>query len=141
MIQARYQLLVTSSEAFLCGQRKLGPLFGLNVEKATTQGQLVYDELVNSIVRNLLSRHDNSFVFDGYPCRLGQTRALSAMLAERETTLDEARETPELRLLEYVDKTKPVVGNYREFGSLRRFDAESTPGTVFGSVMQIVEGA
>lgn len=90
MIQARYQLPVTSPGAILREERKLGTPLGLEAEKATSKGQLVSDEIVNAVVKNWLSRHDSAFVFDGYPRSLGQASALDGMLTEREIPLDVA---------------------------------------------------
>ncbi len=99
MIQARYQLPITSPGAILREERKLGTRLGIEAEKATSQGQLVSDDIVNEVVKRWLSRHENAFVFDGYPRSLGQASSLEAMLTERRTSLDVAL------LLEVDDET------------------------------------
>lgn len=88
MIQARYQLPITSPGAILREERKLGTPLGIEAERATSQGQLVSDKIVNAVVKNWLARHDSSFVFDGYPRSVGQASALETMLEERQTPLD-----------------------------------------------------
>lgn len=87
-MQARYQLPITSPGAILREERKLGTALGIEAEKATSQGQLVADSVVNAVVKGWLSRHDGAFVFDGYPRSLGQAEALDEMLTERDTPLD-----------------------------------------------------
>jgi adenylate kinase len=195
MIQARYQLPITSPGAILREERKLGTPLGMEAEKATSQGQLVSDEIVNAVVKNWLSRHESAFVFDGYPRSLRQASSLDAMLSERKTSLDVALllevddetirgrverrmmcsacgrivsvrlqvasaeapcptcggiltkrlddtpETLELRLREYETKTAPLIGYYRERGLLRSVDAARPPEVVFGSIVEILEGA
>lgn len=90
MIQARYQLPITSPGAILREERKLGTPLGLEAEKATSQGQLVSDAIVNAVVKNWLARNDSAFVFDGYPRSLGQASALDSLLTERQIPLDVA---------------------------------------------------
>jgi adenylate kinase len=87
-MQARYQLPITSPGAILREERKLATPLGIEAEKATSQGQLVADSIVNAVVKNWLTRHDSAFVFDGYPRSLGQATALDEMLAERDTPLE-----------------------------------------------------
>ena len=195
MIQARYQLPNTSPGSILREERKCGTPLGLEAEKATSQGQLVSDEIVNAVVKNWLARHDSTFVFDGYPRSLGQASALDAMLTQREMALDVALlldaddqtiserverrmmcnacgrivsvglhissadvpcpscggklikrlddtpETLELRMREYADKTKPLIGFYHQRGLLRCVDAARKPEAVFESIAKILEGA
>jgi adenylate kinase len=88
MIQARYQFPITSPGAILREERKLGTALGLSAEKATSQGQLVPDEVVNAVVKSWISRHGSAFVFDGYPRSLGQACSLEDTLAKRNTPLE-----------------------------------------------------
>lgn len=90
MIQARYHFPTASPGAILREESKLGTALGLEAEKSTSQGQLVPDTIVNDVVRSWLSRHNHSFIFDGYPRSLGQAAALDEMLSERATPLDVA---------------------------------------------------
>jgi adenylate kinase len=90
MIQARYQIPVTSPGAILREERKLGTSLGIDAEKVTSQGQLVSDEIVNAVVKTWLARHASAFVFDGYPRSLGQASALDSMLSELGSQLDVA---------------------------------------------------
>lgn len=55
--------------------------------------------------------------------------------------LDDNPETLELRMLEYMDKTEPLIGYYRERSLLRRVDAAREPEIVFSSIVEILEGA
>ncbi|SRR5260221_3579410 len=88
MMQARYQLPVTSPGAILREERKLGTPLGIEAEKSTSKGQLVPDPVVNAVVKNWLARHDSAFVFDGYPRSLGQATALDDLAAARMTPLE-----------------------------------------------------
>jgi adenylate kinase len=88
LMQARYQFPTASPGAILREELKLGTELGLAAERTTSQGQLVSDEIVNSVVASWLTRHSSAFVFDGYPRSLGQAQALDQMLTERNLSLD-----------------------------------------------------
>ena len=57
---------------------------GIEAQKYISQGELVPDDLTNSIVRDVLSNHsfEQGFMLDGYPRTTAQAVALDKMLTE-----------------------------------------------------------
>ena len=54
---------------------------------------------------------------------------------------DDNVETVEARLVEYAEKTEPVIAFYEQRGLLKRVDASLEPKVVFRSIEQILEAA
>jgi adenylate kinase len=54
---------------------------------------------------------------------------------------DDTPETLELRMLEYADKTAPLVDHFQERGLLHKVDARGLPEVVFASIVEILEEA
>jgi adenylate kinase len=157
----------------------------------TSRGQLVGDEIINSLVGNWIGGQDGTgIVFDGYPRTLGQAEYLSRALAERGTPLekvvlleasddellrrvenratcvkcenivrlglhvqsitekcprcggiltrraDDTAETLQKRLVEYRDKTAPLVQHYERQDLLARVNTEAAPDDVFQKVIK-----
>jgi adenylate kinase len=88
MITAKYRIPSASPGAMLREEKCAGSALGVEAEKLTSQGRLVPDEMVCSVVRSWLAKHDGEFVFDGFPRSRGQADALDEMLAARNTPLD-----------------------------------------------------
>ncbi|MDO4913114.1 MAG: adenylate kinase [Bifidobacteriaceae bacterium] len=120
---------------------------GKKVQAYLDRGELVPDELTNSIVKDRLAQDDakNGWILDGYPRNASQVQALDAMLEELETPLDhvvaleaarsvllermkkraaeEGRsdDTPEViekRLQTYEKETAPLLDIYESRGQL-----------------------
>jgi adenylate kinase len=87
-IEARYKIPITSPGAILRDEKRAGTELGIEADKLTSQGKLLPDTIVVSLVRHWLSAHDGAFVFDGFPRSIGQAEALEAMLDERGTPLE-----------------------------------------------------
>ncbi|TCD53669.1 adenylate kinase [Alloscardovia theropitheci] len=134
-----------------------GDIFRYNIKNETelgkqalafiNKGELVPDELTNSIVKDRLAMDDakNGWILDGYPRNASQVEALDAMLEELGTPLDavvaldadhdvlmermmkraeiegRADDTPEAiakRLDVYAKETAPLLDIYSERGQL-----------------------
>lgn len=124
---------------------------GLKVIEYTDKGELVPDELTNSIVKDRLAQDDtaNGWILDGYPRNAAQVEALDAMLEELGTTLDavvaldadhdvlmariakraeeqgRTDDTPEAiakRLATYAKETAPLLDTYKSRGQLVAID-------------------
>ena len=120
---------------------------GKRVKAYTDKGELVPDELTNSIVKDRLGQEDakNGWILDGYPRNVSQVRALDDMLAELGTPLSyavaleaertilmsrmskrakqegRADDTPEAiakRLATYEQETAPLLDLYESRGQL-----------------------
>ena len=124
---------------------------GLKVIEYTDKGELVPDELTNSIVKDRLAQDDtaNGWILDGYPRNAAQVEALDAMLEELGTPLDavvaldadhdvlmariakraeeqgRTDDPPEAiakRLATYAKETAPLLDTYKSRGQLVAID-------------------
>lgn len=124
---------------------------GLKVIAYTDKGELVPDELTNSIVKDRLAQDDtkNGWILDGYPRNAAQVEALDAMLEELGTPLDavvaldadhdvlmariakraeeqgRTDDTPDVigkRLATYAKETAPLLDTYKSRGQLVAID-------------------
>ncbi|NEG69638.1 adenylate kinase [Bifidobacterium choloepi] len=120
---------------------------GLKALSYTDKGELVPDELTNTIVKDRLAMDDtkNGWILDGYPRNASQVEALDQMLEELGTPLDavvaleasrdillermkkraeeqgRSDDTPEViakRLETYEKETAPLLDIYRDRGLL-----------------------
>jgi adenylate kinase len=118
-------------------------------------GGLVEDSVMISLVQGRLGEQDartSGYVLDGFPRTLPQARALDAMtsarpahcvvdlevprevVVERLLSRHRADDTPEAihhRLDLYEAQTAPLIGHYRDRGSLRVVDGVGSPDEVF----------
>lgn len=91
LIKATFGFVPASPGAMLREENSAGTPLGKEADLLTSQGKLVPDEVINSVVWAWLSRQqDDAFVFDGYPRTVGQADALDKMLIDRKTPLDAA---------------------------------------------------
>ena len=138
---------------------------GSKVNRITTEGRLVSDDIVESVVRDRLEMHDwnYGFVLDGFP----RTRPQALYLFEnwnldyavyldlpdevvRDRVLHRARvgegsgftkradDNPEalkMRLREYHEKTRPLLELFEERGMLLTVDANRTIEEVHNAVV------
>ena len=138
---------------------------GSKVNRITTEGRLVSDDIVESVVRDRLEMHDwnYGFVLDGFP----RTRPQALYLFEnwnldyavyldlpdevvRDRVLHRARvgegsgftkradDNPEalkMRLREYHEKTRPLLDLFEERGMLLTVDANRTIEEVHNAVV------
>ncbi|MEK0306203.1 adenylate kinase [Bifidobacterium favimelis] len=130
---------------------KNGTELGKRARAYTDKGELVPDELTNSIVEDRLGMEDvkQGWILDGYPRSSSQVEALDRMLARMGTGLDavvaldadrqvlmdrmrkraqeegRADDTPEAiakRLDIYAHETRPLLDVYRDRGLLVEID-------------------
>lgn len=88
-LRVHFQLPSASPGAMLREEKAAGTALGIEADKLTYGGNLVGDEIINSVVAAWLGKQGgDGFVFDGYPRTLGQAEALDQMLAERIQPLD-----------------------------------------------------
>ncbi|WP_206155751.1 adenylate kinase [Cellulomonas taurus] len=140
---------------------KGGTELGKLAQEYSSRGELVPDEVTDSMVRDRLAEPDavNGFLLDGYPRNTAQVSALDATLTEAGVTLDVALEItvdPEVvvpRLLKraeiegreddtepvirrrldvYAEETAPISGLYAARGLLVQVDG-------LGEVDQVTE--
>ena len=137
---------ISTGDIFRFNIKNKTPL-GLEALSYTDKGELVPDELTNSIVKDRLAQDDaaNGWILDGYPRNASQVEALDAMLAELCQKLDavvaleasrdvllermakrakeqgRSDDTPEViakRLETYEKETAPLLDIYKQRGLL-----------------------
>ena len=107
---------------------------GLKVIAYTDKGELVPDELTNSIVKDRLAQDDtkNGWILDGYPRNAAQVEALDAdhdvlmaRIAKRAEEQGRTDDTPDAiakRLATYAKETAPLLDTYKSRGQLVAID-------------------
>lgn len=142
-----------------------GSALGRRVEDVMNSGKLVNDELMAELVKDRLAQEDalNGFLLDGYPRTLPQVATLDGILAEASQALDhvvmidaprevliarailrgrvdDTEDVVRKRLVEYDEKTAPLVGHYRQQGLLREVDGNQEMDAVERAVLESVGG-
>ena len=81
-----YQL---STGDLLREELKSGSELALEIEKLMNAGQLVSDEIINSLIKKKISNTSikNKIIFDGFPRNLDQAKSLDEMLNENSQSL------------------------------------------------------
>src|SRR4051794_21245119 len=88
MIRTRYQLEPVSPGAILREELQKGSAIGIQADQCTSQGSLVPDALVISLIQSWLEKHPARFVFDGFPRTIPQGESLDALLTARQIPLE-----------------------------------------------------
>ena len=141
---------------------------GLKVIAYTDKGELVPDELTNSIVKDLLAQDDtkNGWILDGYPRNAAQVEALDTMLEELGTPLDavvaldadhdvlmariakraeeqgRTDDTPDAiakRLATYAKETAPLLDTYKSRGQLVAIDGVGEINAIQKNIVEALD--
>ena len=164
-LKKKYKIPAISASELL--KREIGkksPL-GKSLKISIESGELVADDVMNSLVRSRVQKKDtlNGFIMDGYPRTAAQARYLDMLVMDRDLPLpivinlevpDEtvlarmadrgrADDQPEImkrRLSEYREEIQPILEYWKE-GRVFRVDATQTPEAVFSAVDEIVSRA
>ena len=149
----RYQLCHISSGDLLRQEMKRDTPRGREIKRHMDEGVLFPDELVESVFLDFVP--DENYILDGYPRKLSQTgvfknvnlviyltldegEAARRILGRRDGRADDNEDAIRVRVSEFVEETKPVVGFYEDCGLLHRVDASGTPDEVYDRVEKIV---
>ncbi len=143
MLAEKYNLLHVSTGELLRSEISRKTETGLIAQFHIDQGNLVPDEILIAMLRELLDTHKgiNGFIFDGFPRTIPQAEAFDVMLEERNTAVnlvlalkvseaelvirllkraeEEGRsdDKPEIirqRIHNYNNQTKPLLDYYSE---------------------------
>ncbi|MBR1883237.1 MAG: adenylate kinase [Muribaculaceae bacterium] len=104
----KYDLFHISTGDVLRDNIKRGTELGATAKSYIDQGQLIPDELMISILADVLDANKeaavNGVIFDGFPRTIAQAEALEAMLQERGTAVSAVvgLEVPEEELIERI---------------------------------------
>lgn len=148
-------------------QVRRGTELGRDVERLVDRGQLVPDEVVLSMVQEVLQhQRGGGYVLDGIPRTMDQARALYAMAVELDMTADVALhlqvddaevvarllnraaeqgrqdDTEDVirhRIALYHEVTQPILAWYRQRGILVTIDAAPPPDQVRTAVIDALE--
>ena len=139
---------------------------GKKVQGYLDKGELVPDELTNSIVKDRLAQDDakNGWILDGYPRNASQVKALDLMLEELGTPLDHvvaleaerevllermekraieqgrSDDTPEViatRLETYEKETAPLLDIYESRGQLVEVDGVGDIAEIYNRIVAV----
>lgn len=150
-IAARLGIPAISTGDIFRANIKGGTELGKLAQSYTSKGQLVPDEVTNSMVRDRLAKDDvaNGFLLDGYPRNVAQVAELDSILADDGLALDavieitadtdvvvarllgraeiegRADDTEPVirdRMVVYANETAPISNLYEARGLLRRVD-------------------
>ncbi|WP_324735871.1 adenylate kinase [Thermococcus sp. SY098] len=86
----KYNLVYISSGDIIRGEINKGTTLGREMEKYLSQGDLIPDIVVNTLVLSRLRRTRNNFIIDGYPRTAEQVLALENYLYDHGIRLDAA---------------------------------------------------
>lgn len=147
---------------------KNGTELGRQAAALIERGDLVPDEVVVGMIRNELLQNDRAagFLFDGFPRTTAQAETLDRMMAEMgkeinsvialhlpdemifdrirhraeiEGRKDDAdRATIENRIVNYHEKTEPVIDFYRRQGKYLEVDGTGTIDEVFAKITALL---
>jgi adenylate kinase len=121
---------------------------GTRVQRVITAGELVADDLVESVIARRLAEHDwnYGFILDGFPRNVAQAefllrsydvdavieldlpdsevrRRVKARDGQAEARDDDTEQALEVRLREFHEKTRPVLDLFRQKESVVTVDA------------------
>lgn len=164
----KYNLLHISTGDILRQAIKEKTELGLKAKEVIEKGELVSDELIVQILEKKMRDNPdcNGFLFDGFPRTFVQAYILEGLLLKMHTSLlslisievtneeckkrllkrgktsgrsDDTEEVINFRLIEYKNKTFPVLKFYEERGILDPIDGMGSIKEIFTRVSSTVE--
>jgi adenylate kinase len=169
-LTGRYGLRHVSTGDLLRAEIQAETPLGLQAQELMSAGELVPDEMVVSMIRNLLedSPDAKGFIFDGFPRTRAQAEALDAMLVKIGSGIDimlaleveaeelvrrllgrgitsgrpddKDEEVVRRRIHEYEGKTAPLKDYYREQSKLRTINGVGSVSDITERLTQAIEG-
>jgi adenylate kinase len=142
----KYQLVHLSTGDILRSEVEAGTPLGIKAKELMNRGELVGDEVVIGMIRSKLESNPNAkgFIFDGFPRTTNQAIALDQLLEELGTSIsamlslevekeelvkrllnrglesgradDQNEEVINNRIVEYNNKTMPIIDYYQRQG-------------------------
>lgn len=84
----KYNLTYITTGNLLRKEAKTGGVLGKKIAQLISQGELVPDDIVETLIRNEISVSNKGLLFDGYPRNLMQVNTLQSILSVLERDLD-----------------------------------------------------
>lgn len=162
-IAEKYGLEHLSTGDLLRAEQQTQSELGKLISSYTDQGNLVPDELIISMLANVLDakKNENGYIFDGFPRTTAQAEALKVMLAERGISVsimidlevaeeelidrllkrgvtsgrsDDNYETIQKRIQVYHTKTAPVLDFYKKEGLATEIKGTGSMQEIFNRI-------
>lgn len=162
-IAEKYGLEHLSTGDLLRAEQKTQSELGKLISSYTDQGNLVPDDLIISMLANVLDtkKNANGYIFDGFPRTTAQAEALKVMLAERGIQVsimidlevaedelidrllkrgvtsgrtDDCYETIQKRIQVYHTKTAPVLDFYKKEGLATEIKGTGSMQEIFNRI-------
>lgn len=167
-IVEKYGLEHLSTGDLLRAEQKTQSDLGKLIESYTSQGNLVPDELIISMLAKVLDTRMNKkgYIFDGFPRTTAQAEALKVMLAERDMKVsvmldlnvteeeltarllnrgktsgrsDDHFETIQKRIQVYHSQTAPVKDFYKKEGLAIDIEGLGTMDEIFARITKAID--
>lgn len=168
LIVEKYNYMHISTGDLLRQEMANGTELGKAASALIVKGDLVPDEIVEGMIRKKIedNPHAKGFLFDGFPRTIAQAEALDKMLAEfngkvdavLSLTLDDKmvferiyhraqiegrkddmdRATIENRIVNYHEKTEPLISYYKKAGNYREIEGNDTIENVFANITKLI---
>lgn len=166
----KYHLVHLSTGDILRAEIANGTALGLEAKSIMERGELVPDAVVIGMIKNKIDANPAAagFIFDGFPRTKAQAAALDDMLAEKSAPIkamlalevnddelmkrlllrgkDSGRPddaNPEVisrRILEYNNKTAPLIDYYKDQDKFRSVDGIGSVEEIFESLCNVING-
>ncbi|MBS7458531.1 adenylate kinase [Coralloluteibacterium stylophorae] len=163
-LKDHYEVPHISTGDLLRGEVVAGTALGNEAKAIMARGDLVSDAILLGMLENRFSRADvaRGFILDGYPRNLAQAAALDDLLArlgqpvdvaiqlevpvemlveriagraQAEGRADDSADAVRHRLRVYEEQTAPVIGHYRDKGTLAIVDGVGGLDEVFSRII------
>lgn len=168
MIIGKYGLHHISTGEILRKEMKEKTQLGIEAEKYIEKGQLVPDELIILMLKNILESqpHAKGYILDGFPRTLTQGEELDKMLKEKGMDItivlnlsveedelvqrllkrgelcgrsDDNQEVIQSRLNVYRDQTEPLKDYYKKRGKLYTIKGTGSVEDIFENIAEVLD--
>ena len=163
----KYNLFQISTGKILREEIKNETEVGKKISSLMSVGSLVEDKIVNKLIEEIVSnkKHENRFIFDGYPRNLDQANNLSSLLSKYKQKIDIVlklsvsletikKRISERKILEkrpddneevaikryktYEKSTEPVIEYYKKLNLLKVIDGERSIDQINKEISDII---
>ena len=167
-IVKRHNLFHVSTGDLLRNEIKKKTQLGEQISSIVNKGSLVSDEIVSTLIRNVVSlvEYKNRFIFDGYPRNLLQAKNLDKILNENkqkidlvlklsvsldtikkrilerqvlEKRADDNEETAIKRFKTYELSTEPLIEYYKKLNILKEINGERSITQINKEISDIID--